>query len=413
MSAYIAQHLKQLNIQINKQHIDNIAHQLAVWELRQQHPLALNSQLIGVHPISFTDSDRQQFFHIFELDEKTVWKIIQVIPSVNTEFKVSSDTFNIFAVWLLHLGYTQIIDEKLKHQFLFTVSKLLHYKYFTSLVNHFFQHGANEKIMTATINSLSKKFDIVVYGTWRLAIEARCKDLIAEDSIHHRTIQKADDDKAFLYVLTDTQTRMRDRIKNITTEYYNARERGDKVDSRAAVGEDLEGEKMLVHTASSLDALTNGLAIEVQTERLFIHQPTINLIVKRFNNVSADMLRTTLRSMSELATSQVRSKQLDLVKRIDGQDIYIGMRALLTNLIQKSYRYCINNHVDMNNRGAIFLRILNVYSSSRIADKDILSVKESVSYLVDSIGSSKRETTKASLRLAVILYCIVRSFEHL
>ena len=117
--------------------------------------------------------------------------------------------------------------------------------------------------------------------------------------------------------------------------------------------------------------------------------------------------------MSELASAQALSKQLDEVKTIAGREIYIGMRALITNIIQKSYRYCIKNHIALDNRGAIFVRVLNVYSSSRISDIDIIHVKESVAYLVDTLGASKRETTKSSLRLAIILYIVVRSFEYI
>jgi hypothetical protein len=125
------------------------------------------------------------------------------------------------------------------------------------------------------------------------------------------------------------------------------------------------------------------------------------------------MFRTALVRISEIAVDQVRSRTFDLTKQINGVDIDIGLRSLITNIIQRSYRYCIRNHIQINNGSAVFVKVLNMYSSSRIIDKELISVKESVAYLIDELGPSKRPTTTASIRLMLIMYILVRSYRFI
>jgi hypothetical protein len=410
LSSSIYTALLTLNLKIDSKIIQKFQNLVISWELRQQHPIALNSQTLGVYPIAFLQNDRNGFFEIFGLTETFVRNLTQKIPAVNQDHKVASDPFNIFCVWLMYLGYRDIPSIKTREEFLLQVAKWLHYRYFTSLINYYWCHGANEKYMTATINSLSKKFDIITYGTWKKTIEARCEDLISPESIHLKTLETGMDDKAFNYVITDTQSRIRDKIKNIFAEYKAAMARGDTIGTRGATTTDMEGEKVLVHTAKTLDLMIYNLQNEIQVKRLFIDNQTVITVAKQFPNISQDMLKSALDAIVDLAKTQSDSKQLNAMKTIDGTPTYIGMNAFITQLIQKTYRYCMNAGVDIKNGALMFVKVKNVYSSSRISDPEILANKQSIAYLVDYLNVSRRETTISSLRLALIMYFIVRSF---
>lgn len=412
MSHLISNSLNTLNIHITPQNALAMIHQVATYELRAQHPLAFNSQSIGIHTVVFTDVDREALFTIFGTDQKIVRSLVQKCDAINKDFKVTSDPFNILAVWLLHLGFRDIHDQKQREEFLLAVSKYLHYRFFTSLVNHYYPYHAVEKYMTAAINGLSRKFDIVVYGTWKKAIEARCLDLISTSSIHRESLEKADDDKLFLGVIQDCQSRIRDKIKNITAAYYEARDKGDTIGSRSSTMETEDG-KILVHNAKTLELMIYNLQNEIMVERLFIDADTIRSLSAQFNAVTVDMLRSALLSLVDMASTQRDSGQLDLVKKNDGYDVYVGVRALITNLIQKTYRHCMRSGVDITNQAAVYVKVKNVYSSSRISDEDIITIKQSISYIVDLISTSRRETTKSSLRLCIILYLILRSFRFI
>lgn len=412
MSQMILKALSSLNIKLTEHHVKKMTETVVMWELRQTHPLALNSQGIGIHPIVFTNLDRDVLFSIFEITQKDVKTLLQKCSSINANFIVISDPFNIFSIWLLHLAFRDIRDEKERDLFLLAVSKYIHYRFFTSLVNHYFPYRAAESYMTAAISGLSRKFDIVVYGTWKTTIEARCQDLIAKNSIHRISIETADDDQKFLYVIQDIQSRIRDKIKKITSAYYDARKTGNTINSRASTKETEDG-KILVHTTKVIDVMIFNLQNEIMVERLFIDADTVRKISEQFSSITQDMLRNALSSIIEIAETQRDSRELDLIKMNDGCELYIGIRVFLLNLIQKTYRHCIQEGVDITNPAAIYIKAKNIYSSSRVIDKDIISIKQSITYLVDIISTSRRETTKGSLRLAILMYILIRSFRFI
>jgi len=409
MSHTIKQVFSTLDIKITEQQSLALQHVVMGFEVRKSHALALNSQFLGVYPIVFIESDRDALFEIFDVDEDHLKSLIQKIPSINTEWKVISDAFNLLCIWLIHLSYNDLRDVHQREYFQLNVAKYLHYRFFTSLVNNSFPHGAVERNMQAAIAGLSRKFDIITYGTWKATIEARCKDLISKQSIHLQAFVNAEDDLSFLRILSDSQTRMRDKVKNIARAYYEAHANGNVIASRSATMETDDG-KILIHTAKTFDQMIYNLQNEIMTARLFVDNETVRMLTEQFSAVSINMLNSALLSLVEMANDQRDSHQLDLIKVNDGHELYVGIRSLISNIIQKTYRNCMVNNVDVTNKAAVYIRVKNIYSSSRIIDEDIIAIKQSVGYLVDLISTSLRETTKSSLRLCIILYIIVRSF---
>lgn len=415
MSMFILQELSKLGLAITDKTILDMEALTIRFEIRGSHAMALNSQLLGVHPITFTDGDRAAFFALFGTSEAAVAEAITRIPTINQEFKVASDPFNLLAVWVIHLAHHLIKHDKVRHAFQLNVAKYLHYRFFTSLVNYFFRHGADERIMTATVNGMTRKFDIVVYGTWRKVIEARCEDLLAKGSVHHRALVDGTPDagpRSVLYAITDTQTRIRDRVKNVVSEYYEVREKGDAVVSRPAVTE-MDGEKILTQTTSAYDTVISALCAEALNINQFVDRDEASKIARQFPAISATMLIATLTQLSQTASLQAMSRELDKTERRDGKTIHVGVRALITAIVQGSFRYCQKSGVDLTNKAAVYIRLKNVYSSSRIGDPNITTIKDSVVHFVDTSGRTARESTRSSLRLAIIMYIVLRALRLL
>ena len=128
------------------------------------------------------------------------------------------------------------------------------------------------------------------------------------------------------------------------------------------------------------------------------------------------MLTTALTQMSQLASAQLAHHSLELRQMTQteyGQmEIAIGMRALMTMVVHSSLRYCIVNKVSLSNKLAVYYRLKNVYSASRTSDLSINQVKASVAHFVDGIGRTVRQSTRSSLRLAIIMYVIFRALRH-
>lgn len=415
MKAYIKDVFdKEFNIDITPLKIRQFKLYVYQFETRKQHPLALNSPLLGVVKMFFLNDDQKNLFDLFNIDSRYLTKVVNSIPTINSSFKITGNPYNVLITYLLHK--TQVsttLSQADKNDFMFLLIKMLHYKFFTSLVNHNFPHGSNEAIMQATINSLTEKFDITKYGTWKKTIEARCEDFLNTNSIHLSTIAKFDDDQKILYVLSDTQTRLRNKLKIIVSMYHEIKQQGDTIGSYALTTE-IDGEKLLVSNVSMLDTMIANLSNELLTPHKFINNEHVKIVCTLFSNLRPDMFRYTLSAFSARATNQIRNGQLDkIITNKDDTHYYIGSRVLLRTIIQKTYRHCIINKVDMKSKIAILEKTRNLYASSRVNDADILDIKNSVLQVIDECANTNREPTKASLRIGFICYLILKTFDYL
>ena len=429
------------------------------YETRGTHPEAFNSPYLGLYPCYFLTKDRDDFFSMFNTDDKemikliapylkrdTVFgvsmrslidmakeflfsffknssifgisagearKIISDITTIDANFKVASDPMNVLVTYLLYLICNSSIPQQLKTDAMFKLLMLLQYKFFTSLVNHRFKYKPDEAVMRAMFESLTNKFDIKQYGTWKRVMEARASQFILPDSLHYNTFLKYDDDKKILYVITDVQTRIRNQINIVTQEFMKTKERQDKIGSYSHIGSDVDGEKIIIDNNSSFDSMTSNVYNDSLSVPRFLDDQAIQLISGLFSGLNQSKIRSFLIAFSELAVKQSKSGQMFNIKEENGVVLLIGAQVLIQNIIQKSYRYCIQNKVNLNNLPAILKAIKDVYSSSRISDDGIIQVRESVNHLVEALQSSRREATMSSFRIAFILYIILLSFKYL
>jgi len=414
--SYVSQTFSKIPITIGHAEIAAVDRMVAMFETRDKHPLALNSQLLGVHKMVFTDHDRQQLFRIFGLEELRIKSlVVSEVHSIPSEWKVVSDPFALLSFWLIHLAEVVIRIVHIRQQFQLNVARYLLYRWFTSLTNHYFSHGADERIMTVAVNRLSRKYDIVKYGTWREVMVAMCNDLVVDPKgVHRDTLDKATNDKAIIYAIGDFQTRLRAKIRAVTEVYYEVRDSADRIQTESATSE-LDGEKVLTQTVSTFDAVISNLCIEIVNTQAFIDMGVIRQVASLFQSISSpEMLRDLLVHVSDEAASQSLSRTLDkTVKASDGAVLYIGIRALITRLIQVSFRHCIKNGIPITSKAKVLIAVKNAFSSSRITDPDIVTVKKSVIQLVDAMILTPREATKSSLRLAVIIYILAKGFRYM
>ena len=231
-------------------------------------------------------------------------------------------------------------------------------------------------------------------------------------SIHYKTIHLYNDDKNITYLLSDTQTRLRNKIKIIITEYHQAKARGDMITSNK-LDVELDGEKIVIDQVSTFDSMTNGIYNHALNVNQWINNEYIKIITSIFNNINQTLLKQTLVSFSNYISLQARRQQLDRTIRQKDLTIYLGGRIYIKTLLQKIYRNCIQSKVNLKNKVDILVKAKNLFSASRISDKDIIELKESTASIIDECVTIQRESTRATLRIAFICYIMLKSFEYL
>lgn len=403
---------------INRETIRDLRNMCIEYEIRDTHPDALNTDMLGVEPIYFLPQDRERFFSVFKQDEKEFRASIREVPnsSINKNFHVQSDAFNQLAIWAAHnIMVSRNIPAKERDEGLKIIFKLLLYRFFSSLLRHYLKFGADESIMRITVNNLSRRFDIVQYGTWKKDLEARAEDIFDRQSIHYGTLQKYDDDKAINYILSDTQSRLRRKLQTLLDEYYKTKELGDRA-TTYRLANDIDGEKVLMNMTDSFSSIVDTLFAEVLNTNAFIDVRKVRVIADLFeSHIRPDMFRRLLITFSTTASNQYKDGTTEQVKhnRREKMELVVGIKKLVGEIVQKTYRYAIQNNIPTDNQLMFLMRVREVYSSSRVSDEDIIRVKTSVRQFVDGTKLSSRNPTQASLTIGLILYIIILSFEFI
>ncbi len=412
--------LKQLlyeyyNIEITKHHYLAIQKYVREFELRPSHIETLNTALLGNSKMYFLPKDSEALFNIFNIDIKKFQSIVHTASSIDTTRRVTSDPFNLFIVWLCHQTRMSKLPNKNKTELQVLLIKMLHYKFFTSTVNHMLPHGADEGTMRYTIDHLSNKHYIKQHktSTWGSVIAYRARNVVDDKSIHYHHLQSFHPDEKILFVITDIHSRIRRQLISIIMKFHSDKEKGNSVISSAMVGE-IGGDKVIREISSSLDTMAMKVCNSCLNLNEFIDHEMLNIAIVLTKNVKSDVLSSFLTQFSDLAVRQQKKGDAELTKGRGDNELLLGYRILVTNIIQKTYRECIlDKEVDVSKKLGILNKTRDLYRSSRIQNRDILIIKNSVEALVNKYSKSSRSSTNASLRISFITYFILLSFKYL
>ena len=408
--------LERFTVRPTPQQSNTLLRYVKLYELRDDNPLAFNSPLLGVKLAYFFPKDATGLFDVFNVSQSDFAQTIKQCSSINDRFHVASNDFNMFCIWMSYMYIKSNLSSSMKQQCVKALLMMLHYKFFTGRVLTHFPHGAREDVMKATIDGLSAKCDIKneATSTWALVMQSHVEQAIASNSIHYRTFNNFEPDKAVVYILSDLHTRLASKIMIVAQAYYENYEKGIGIDETTAVGENPDGEKELKAMRAGLDNAINQIVTQVPNHNAFINNQDIQLCSNLCKDIRPDMLRDVLMTFSNVATVQYRAHEVDKVveDKKNNTRRYEGYRILVSELIQKTYRRCALNGVNMQSNVEILNATQAIYRASRILDPDILNIKSSVDWFVHENTKYTRDATLVSLRVAMILYLIVQSFKY-
>ena len=404
----ISESFGELGITITKSQIAEIEKMAIYFSTRKTHPLTFNGMALGVHPIAFTTADNNALFDVFGIRRQVVEQAIRETSTIDKNFIVTSDPYNLLVMWLCHLAPIYIKDKKVCREFSLNLMRLFLYKVFCSVVNNSFRHGASEGVAASTVASLSRKSDIVKYESWKKLIDVQCEKIIDPEERFYKILVDGAPDDLFLRVISESQTAIRAKVVTYAVAYYEVHASGDSVKSQSAISQNADGERILVQTASVIDSATQSMVSEILNPNMFVHDTSIQDVVGMFTTISPRMLKTALLRINETAVLQTSSRTFDKVQIDKEGTLYIGVRALVIEVIRSMVRICRERRINMGNRSLVFETIRDAYRSSRSLDVDIVAIKRSVAHLTDSFDITVNDAYKAAIRLAVIYYLVYR-----
>jgi hypothetical protein len=229
--------------------------------------------------------------------------------------------------------------------------------------------------------------------------------------LHARAIEHPQTDYDLLYPITDASTRISGQVVGVANVYYDLHKSGVKITDRSRVGE-YEGEKYITQSSSMFDIMSASTFAELSSVSKFIEMDTIKFVGSHFQSASTPLIHQFLIQITQIVSDQSRTKDLEQTKKVHGREVIIGIKKLVDLIIQSSYRYCIRRGLPVSKKYVIFENVKNIFTSSRISDPNIVLAKESVGYLVEQVDLTNRPATQSALRLAFIMYIILKSMKY-
>ena len=380
-----------------------------IYETRDTHADALNTPLLGCAKIGFFNRDTQALFDLLGVNRDDFKRTIRQ-SSIDPNFQVASDEYNLLTIHACHIFTVSSLPQKIKDDTVKALIFMMLVKFFSSLMRHYLPYGANPGIMELTIDSLSDKFDIKQKetSTWKLVLEARAQEMVTAGNIHWNTFRTFVPDQKVVYVITDLQTRIRTKVRLITTIYYDLVKKDREIKSTTLIGEGPQGQKVVKELTNAYDAMIASISNRALNAQQFIQADYIKLCCKLIPNVREDLMRNMLMTFSSASNLQYQKKQWDALSK--DKTMFLGYHILIQNIIQCTYRDCIMKRIDLKSRYEILKNALNLYRSSRVNDATVKMIKDSVEKLVVGRKFSSRDATNASLKIAFIAYIMLLSF---
>lgn len=365
----------------------------------QDHQAFFGGNLLGVEVVRFTDQDKNTWFtDILMVNDLELEQEITNLDAINPNFHVSSDLFNLSAVWLTHKFLNSpLLNDNQKHQAMIDVCLMLNYRFLTSRLAHNFKFPADPEVAAATYAQLSNKFVIKQYGSWRATMVARSEDFISESGIHYETLKRFNNDYKIVDTLNDAQNRIRSMIKNLTEEFYKVKNQGIKISTTKSTLIDLDGVEMLKDKTKSLLTYNRYMHAIVTDRNAFIKPELIDVIAKILHTMPPKLLQQTL---EWICTNYLYDKNKQSEKLIDMTLTHsFNYLAEHKNLLQKSH--------DLPN---LLAKLRGVYMSSRSSDIELIEMRQIAEKIVQDSAKTKSASVVASIKTGLLLYICLRAY---
>lgn len=363
----------------------------------EEHLTFFGGHTTGVQVVRFTQADKDNWFELLGINDWALEEKLLDLPTINKEFIVSSDVFNHTCMWLIHKFLTtDLLNQTDKIAAAVDCAMVLHYRFLTSLLSYYFKFPADKEEAEAAYAMLSNKFYLKQFGSWNATLRNRCEDLVNEHNIHYYTLIDYKDDGRIVYLINDTQGRLRDMFKNIYAVIIKVNNLGIKVAKTSSVIEH-DGEMILQDRTKSLNTHTRYLNSIIGDRNSFIKEELLNVIKSIMETMPPKLLLQSL----EWCSKNHQSAGAPEITRLINLTL-IHSFAYITN-----NRTIVSHTTDLS---GFISRLRGVYMSSRSTDPELLTLRDIAHDIVKKSTTTRNDSVIASVRTGLLLYIVLRAF---
>lgn len=365
----------------------------------ETHIAFFGGNLMGVHPVRFKDEDRHRWFtEILDVDEFELEDELHALPDILAHRHVSSDVMNLSCFWLAHRFMTESkLTEVERNDGAMASILILHYKFITSILADWFKWQADPIVAQTTYTMLNKRFGLKVTGSWGALLRLRANEVIRKGGLHHQRLLSFNKDLEVVYMVNDTQGRVKDILKNIRDVFTIAQNSPETHLRSSSSMIELDGELKVRDKTRLTSGYMNYLLEIVGDKNSFVIPELVDVIVKIVKTIPKQALEKSLTYMSDNASPKADKR----------------VQRICEITLQHAFDYLARNPGTMSSRtdvAGLLNKMRTLYQSSRTTNPQILEMRETTEKVIQIAIGSKNQVLIASTRNAVLLYILLRTF---
>ena len=355
----------------------------------------LGSNLLGVHPIRFSVRDEERFYtEVVPVDDNELEYMLHSLPDIDPTRRVSSNVFYLTIVYYMHRAYMSKLNKKKLEIALQEMYYVFAYRAMSSLISHYFKYSVDEDIAKAVYEKLSNKFHIKKYGTWQDVFKYRANDILPGGLHHDRLLKLTNEDAT--RIVADMQGRLREMVKNIYIILIEVVEKNEKITTTSLNTNDANGEAAIGDVVDRHDVYITYINKIVYNRADFVKDELIT-VISDILNIQVDR---DIYSVLRYITENIMTKNKEI-------------HYVISTIMEMSIDYLSRNNIKSDIKGNIYEVIntlKNYYTGSRVDNKDLTKVKDILGKYYVAATSKRNKTSMSSIRIAIILYIVLRAF---
>lgn len=376
--------------------IINFAHYLRT--KNSDHINWFGGNLLGVDRIKFLTVDNDRWFdEVLQVDEAYLRDCVSSVPSINEDWVVSSDVFNLSTVWVLHRLVTASTQSKLIKQAQIEVGVILQFKYYTSIWYNFFDRSPVDKAAAeATYQSLSLKFRLRQLGSWGALLEYQAERLVDPHGTRARTLRTFSEDKDVLVIVTDINTRCRAVVKDMYAPLDAVRSGNTRINTTGSTMITVDGDKIIKDTNNFYNTASFYLKDAASNPTNFVRADLLQLVMDLMPTANETAVVECLQAMANAPEGKARNE----------------VNWILDTTLQHAFEYIASNRIKTSDAGQILTKMRAIYTAPKTTGEVLVELRSVVEKFAKKNCFLNSSSAIASVRTALLLYILVRCLAY-
>lgn len=355
------------------------------------------SNLTGVYNIYFTTMDKNELMNdvIGDIQDGKIRKEIKNLPYVGSSWVVATEPVSVVCLYLAYRFSKSDLPDSVKTKAMIDCALIVHYKFITSLMNHYFVFNVPQATALATYSALSRKFTLKQEGTWYKTILRRVEDFLFNQDSWKAQIKTFTPDDEIIKMLSDIQIRMRSMVKNIAEVTYRLHEEGVGVDMESGTISGDDG--LRVRDVSRLQSGYQDYLLDILTEpRSLIKSELVHLIGEAVTTMPEPPLYDVLMHVSNLAKDNDKK-----------------VTTLCKNILMYAFNYLQREGMSddsLSDLSMLIEKIKSLITASKTTDPMVIEMRKMSDKIVKKGATTRSPAALSGLRTGLILYLIIRTF---